>query len=265
MKRLAVTNQKGGLGKTTTSVFLSRCLADDYKKKVLFIDLDIQGNSSFTLNAFDSDIKASDLLTHELSDLEIKKIISKADENENNISLLHASAELANDVGFEPEHVYKCAEHNLKALEEHFDFVVLDTPPTLGNKLVISLLITEEVIIPLELDTFALQGLNKLLSTIFSLKNKGKKINILGLVINKFVPNRKRQLDILSNLNKSEKLSEKIFNTKIRFRDCISDALSNRLALTKLRKFKGHDSSSYRTAVNDFRNLTLEVLTRLKK
>ena len=265
--RIAVANQKGGLGKTTVSVFLSRCFSETMNKHVLFVDLDVQGNSSYTLSDFDSKVKASDFLSKALSDDELNQIAELA--NTKGLALLYASPELANDgltkdgkEAFNPVASVKFFNNNLAKIEKNFDMVIIDTPPTLGNKLIISLMISNHVLIPLEMDSFALQGLSRLIQTITTLKRLNYRISILGLVVNKFMANRKRQLNVFETI-KNSPLGKLVCENKIRFRDCISDALSAKISLTSLRKTKGYSSKSFTSAIEDFKALSTELLAKL--
>lgn len=255
MKRLTVTNQKGGLGKTCISTNIARCLADDFNKKVLFIDFDVQANASETLKSFASPCTCYDFISRDLTDSEVKNF-----DTATNIVLLKSSIELANSESFDNS-CLTFFNNNIKKIEKYFDYMIMDTPPTLGNTLKIALLLSENLITPLELDSFALMGLNKLFSSFRALKQYNNKLNFLGIVINKFVSQRKRQKELFDEIK--VKIGDNIlFKSKIHANCSIQDALSLSCSLKQLRKIKGYTNNR---AINEFYALTSEVLEKIEK
>ena len=257
MKILTITNQKGGLGKTAVGTNIARVMADSFNKKILFLDLDVQGNASDTLEKFKSKLCATDLMSRVLKEEEIKAVV----EGSQSIVLCSADDNLANTENLDKGMCSANLANNLKALGEHFDYCIIDTPPTLGNILVIALLVTGQILIPVELDSFSLLGLNKLLTTYQNInmvrsQNGMATCDLLGIVINKFVSSRKRQQELLEQLQKSA-IGSLLLNDKIHTSGAIQDALSNSCSLNELRAIKGHTD---KRAINEFYALTLEIL-----
>lgn len=258
MKRLTITNQKGGLGKTCISTNISRFLSEDFNKKVLFVDFDVQANASETLKDFNSNITTYDFINRELTEQEINNVAMAS--NKNNLVVIKSSAGLADSDTFKLSSCRDIFNLNMDKLKDHFDFMVIDTPPTLGNTLKLAFLFSEYLIIPLELDSFALQGLQKLLATYQAIKKINIKLNLLGIVINKFYNQRKRQVELFEQIN--QKAGEGlIFNAKIHPCSAIQDALSLGCSLRELRKKKGFTNTR---AINEFYALTSEVLQKVK-
>lgn len=258
MKRLTITNQKGGLGKTCLSTNIARFMSSDFKKKVLFLDFDVQANASETLKDFNSNITTYDFINRELTEQEINNVDMAS--NKNNLVVIKSSAGLADSDTFKLSSCRDIFNLNMDKLKDHFDFMVIDTPPTLGNTLKLAFLFSEYLIIPLELDSFALQGLQKLLSTYQAIKKINIKLNLLGIVINKFYNQRKRQVELFEQIN--QKAGEGlIFNAKIHPCSAIQDALSLGCSLRELRKKKGFTNTR---AINEFYALTSEVLQKVK-
>lgn len=259
MKRLTITNQKGGIGKTSVSVNLARFMSDSFNKKVLFFDFDVQGNASFSLNDYASNLTTYDFLMREITDQEVNKIIAMSSKGD--IVTIKASDDLAYSDTFDPDLCVKNFNNNLLKFENTFDYALIDTPPTLGNTLVISLLLSQHVLVPMELDFFAIQGLSKLLDTYHAVEKINDNLNYLGIVINKLVTSRKSQQKLYDEL--LEYYDKKhILNAKIHTSGAIQNALSQGCALKDLRK-KGLNVD--RRAINEFYALTLEVILKIEK
>lgn len=260
IRKITIANQKGGVGKTALSANLAYFIAENHNykdQKILFIDIDVQGNATSTLRNFNSGITSYQILSSELSAEQIKTLAEH--QKEHQITVLSASKELANSETFNLNDCVNFLNNNLAKLEEYFDLVIFDTPPTLGNALVIILCCSESLIIPIELDTFSLAGLNGLTTTVSKLKKINKNLKIAGLVVNKYFENRKRQEELLNSLNQTS-FKDLIFETKIHYTDLIPDSLSLNQSLRKTakdRQYHGH------RAIREFKSLTLEVLNKV--
>lgn len=163
-RTIAIANQKGGVGKTTSSVNLSACLAY-LGQKVLLIDIDPQGNatSGVGVNKGDVDQCIYDVL---IDDVDVKDIIMETKVE--NLHVVPATISLA---GAEIELVSTMSrEVRLKnALEEvkgMYDYIIIDCPPSLGLLTINSLTASDAIIIPVQCEYYALEGLSQLLSTI---------------------------------------------------------------------------------------------------
>lgn len=179
---IAITNQKGGVGKTTTSVNLSACLAF-LGKKVLLIDIDPQGNATSGLGVRKGDLESCiyDVI---INDEDIKEVIQQT--NVENLYIVPATISLA---GAEIELVSTISrEVRLKkALQEvknNFDFIIIDCPPSLGLLTINALTAADALIIPVQCEYYALEGLSQLLSTVRLVqKHLNKELMIDGVLL----------------------------------------------------------------------------------
>jgi|SRR5690554_5790797 chromosome partitioning protein len=161
---IAITNQKGGVGKTTTSVNLSACLAY-LGKKVLLIDIDPQGNATSGVG-IDKGEATSCIYDVIIDDEEVKSVIQST-KVENlfaipaTISLAGAEIELVSTISREVR-----LKHALESVRNDFDFIIIDCPPSLGLLTINALTAADAVIIPVQCEYYALEGLSQLLSTV---------------------------------------------------------------------------------------------------
>lgn len=181
MRTIAIMNQKGGVGKTTTSVNLSAALAAS-GKRVLLIDLDPQAHASLHLGlTFEKGFASVyDVL---VKDLSLDSVRRQAGENlwlvPAHLDLAAADFELASTLGREKILADKIAEDAME-----FDYIIIDCPPSLGVLTLNALVAAEEVIIPLQPHFLALHGLSKLLETIeLVAKRLNGKLRVSGVVL----------------------------------------------------------------------------------
>lgn len=161
---ISVANQKGGVGKTTTTVNLGACLAQD-GKKVLLIDSDAQGNATSGLGVRKPDVKQDiyDVLVNEVS---IKETIIETSRE--NLSIVPATLQLA---GAEIELTSMMArESRLKSalaeVSDEYDFILVDCPPSLGHLTINAFTASDAILIPVQCEYYALEGLSQLLNTV---------------------------------------------------------------------------------------------------
>lgn len=183
MKTLAITNQKGGVGKTTTSVNLAASLGE-LGKKVLLIDLDPQGNAT-TGSGINKDKIEATIYDVLIGDKTIEEALVKNERNgfdivPSNRNLAGAEIELVNEIARE-----KILINAIKELSESeaYDYVLLDCPPSLNLVTVNALTAAQAVMIPMQCEYYALEGLSDLVNTIKKVRtNLNKTLRIEGLL-----------------------------------------------------------------------------------
>lgn len=175
---IAITNQKGGVGKTTTSINLSASLFA-VKRKVLLIDLDPQGNASVGSGVYPDQLTVNDWLLQKASLNEIMV------QSQNGYDLLPSNSDLTiAEVRLlnQPEREYQLRKL-LNDIKPFYEFILIDCPPSLNMLTVNALVAADAVLIPIQCEYYALEGLNALLNTIRRLKAKANpNLRIEGLV-----------------------------------------------------------------------------------
>ena len=208
MKKVCIFNQKGGVGKTTTNINLCAYLAmEGYK--VLTIDIDPQGNTTSGLGLDKRNLEMSmyDVIT---SDASLKDIILKS-ELVQNLYIAPSTMELA---GAEVEVIGKenrevILSNKIKEIEDDYDFIFIDCPPSLGVLTINALTSVQSVLIPIQCEFYALEGVGQLINTIKLVKkslNEG--LEIEGVVMTMY--------DYRTNLsNEVYEEAKKFFNDKV--------------------------------------------------
>lgn len=216
LKTIVVINQKGGVGKTTTAHNFGYGLLKK-KKKVLLIDLDPQENLTFTVTG-QVNFKESifDVLVGDIDINQAIHHIGKMDIIPSSQALSIISKYL--DEG-EKENTLK---NRLKALKENYDFIIIDTPPALGNLTVNALTGSDETIITAQADIFSLQGIGQLAQSINAIKEySNPKLEIKGILLTRYNKRSILTKDMTENIQEiAENLGTKVFNAKIR--ECIA-------------------------------------------
>lgn len=251
---ISVANQKGGVSKTTTSINLGAALHFTFNKSVLVIDMDPQGNAT---DNFGFDIDGTNVPTiYEV--LKDEASITEAILNYKGIDVIPADIALSSA---EREFTQVGSEHRLKRvlqpIEENYDYIIIDCPPSLGILTVNAFTVSDEIIIPVEAAYFSLKGLVKLNETIETVKEyTNESLIIRGVLFTKY----NERFNISKEMNKtanqiSDALHVNIFDTYIRRTITVDEAQAAGSDLISFNKTS--------TAEDDYIQFTKEFLEKV--
>lgn len=212
---IAVINQKGGVGKSTTSNAIGAGLFQR-GYKVLFIDLDAQGNLSYSMKCENKPLSSLEVLTGTATAREATLTTPQGDIIPASPALASADT-IITDTGRE----YRLKEA-LEPLKGAYDYIIIDTPPALGTLTINALTACDSVIIPAQADIYSLQGIGQLNQTIQTVKRYcNKELTIKGIVITRYSPRAVLTRDMTDLLEDTAKqLNTKVFASRIR--ECIA-------------------------------------------
>jgi chromosome partitioning protein len=251
-KKIVFLNQKGGVGKTTTTVNVGSCLAKE-GYKVLLVDLDSQGNLSSSVSADISKPGVYEVLAGEFTPQ--KSIQTTPVVNlyclSGGINMAGVDIELVDQPN--REFFLKGA---LMSLEDEYDFIFIDCPPALDLVTMNALAYTDSVIIPMQCEFFAMEGLSLLLKTINGIKKKiNPSLEIMGIVFTMYSKRSNLNNEVVEDI--SNYFKDLVFKTKIPRNVRLSEAPSHGLPIN------AYDNSC--SGAKAYKDLSMEVLERANR
>ena len=248
---IAVANQKGGVGKTTTAINLSACLAEK-NKKVLTLDMDPQGNTTSGLgvdkNQAENTVYELILDESELSECIYPSVMENLSVIPSNINLSGAEIEL---IGFEnKEYLLKS---KLDMIRSDYDYIIIDCPPSLNLLTINAMTTADTVLVPIQCEYYALEGLSQLIHTINLVKERlNPYLDIEGIVFTMFDARTNLSLQVVENVRANVK--QRVYSTIIPRNVRLAEAPSHGYPITI------YDSKS--AGAESYRALAEEVINR---
>ena len=248
---IAVANQKGGVSKTTTSINLAACLAEK-GKKVLAVDMDPQGNLTSGLGV-DKDSVEKSIYELIIGEVDIKDVINK--EVLENLDIIPTSIDLSAAeielIGVDDkEYILRNAIDQVK---DQYDFVIIDCPPSLSMLTINAMTTADSVIVPIQCEYYALEGLSQLIHTVELVKDRlNSKLEIEGVVFTMYDARTNLSLQVVENVK--DNLQQNIYKTIIPRNIRLAEAPSYGLPINK------YDPKS--TGAESYMRLADEVIER---
>ena len=211
-KIIAIANQKGGVGKTTTSINLSACIAAK-GKKVLVIDIDPQGNttSGFGIEKNELENTIYELILGDCSihDCIIKDIIPKLSILPSNVNLAAAEIEL---IGVQKKEFI--LKNEVDYIKDKYDYIIIDCPPSLNLLTINAMTTATSVIVPIQCEYYALEGLSQLIHSVNLIKERlNSELEMEGVVFTMYDSRTNLSAQVVQNVKSY--LDEKVYNTLI--------------------------------------------------
>lgn len=248
---IAITNQKGGVGKTTTAINLSACLAE-VGQHVLLVDFDPQGNASSGIGLERDEIENTvyDMLTEESTFDEccVKDIQKNLDVLPSDMNLAGAEIEFQ-----EVEDKEKLLRMYLDQVRDDYDFIIIDCPPSLNILTINALTAADTVLVPIQCEYYALEGLSQVLKTVDLVKRKlNPGLELEGVVFTMYDARTNLSLEVVENVKNN--LNRTIYKTIIPRNVRLAEAPSHGMSINQ------YDTRS--TGAESYRMLAAEVMSR---
>jgi chromosome partitioning protein len=248
-KIISISNHKGGVGKTTSAINIGAGL-NKLKKKVLLIDLDPQANLSQSLGVIEPERTIYGAIRGEYS-LQPIEILKGLDLIPSTLDLSGAEVEMSGEAG--REYILKELIEPLKA---SYDFILIDSPPSLGLLTINSFTASDSILIPLQAQYLALQGLTKLIEVVDKIKRRlNKELEIGGVFITQYDKRKVLNRDVAETIKAHFK--DEVFKTMIRDNIALAEAPANGLDIFR------YSPKSY--GAEDYLSLSKEILKKISK